>query len=155
MLISQVIIHWLPYINFINIADDYYYRAFSILSLIGKPSILIVDDDTAILHVFTKIFERKGYWVSVAEKGKDAIEKLSTTHYDVALVDFVLPDMEGTELFPLIKNSSPKTLRIMLSGKSCFDDKFNGADVFVAKPINPLKLLSIIDTKLRNRDSEE
>jgi len=125
------------------------------LSLIGKPSILIVDDDTAILHVFTKIFERKGYSVSVAEKGKDAIEKLSTKQYDVALVDFVLPDMEGIELFPLIRNSSPKTLRIMLSGKACFDDCVKGADVFVAKPINPVKLLSIIDTKLKNRDSEE
>lgn len=120
----------------------------------SKPSILIVDDDTAILHVFTKIFERKGFWVGVAEKGKDAIEKLSTKQYDVALVDFVLPDMEGTELFPLIKNSSPKTLRIMLTGKACLGDNFEGADVFVVKPINPVKLLSIIETKLKNRDSE-
>ena len=60
------------------------------------------------------------------------------------MVDFVLPDMEGTELFPLIKNSSPKTLKIMLTGKACFDDSVNGVDVFVTKPINPVTLLSII-----------
>ena len=120
----------------------------------GKPSILIVDDDTAILHIFTKIFERKGYKVTVAEKGKEAMEKLSINHYDVALIDFALPDMEGNKLFPLIKNASPKTLRIMLTGKTWLQGSIEGADVFVGKPINPEKLLSIIDTKLKNRDSE-
>ena len=120
----------------------------------SKPSILIVDDDPSILHVFTRIFERHGYCVAVAENGKEAIEKLNTKRYDVALVDFVLPDMEGTALFPLIKNSSTRTLRIMLSGNVCFGHDVKGADVFVAKPVNPIKLLNIIDTKLKNRDSE-
>ena len=120
----------------------------------SKPSILIVDDDITILGVFTKIFERKGYCVTVAEKGKEAIEKLSLNQYDVALIDFALPDMEGNELFPLIKNSSPNTLRIMLTGKTWLQGSVEGADVFVGKPVNPEKLLSIIDTKLKNRDSE-
>jgi DNA-binding response OmpR family regulator len=120
----------------------------------GKPSILIVDDDTAILHVFTRIFERKGYYVTVAERGKEAIEQLSINHYDVVLIDLALPDMEGNKLFPLIKNESPKTLRIMLTGKTWLQGSIDGADVFVGKPVNPEKLLSIIDTKLKNRDSE-
>jgi len=120
----------------------------------SKPTILIVDDDISILHGFTRIFERKGYSVVVAEKGKDAIEKINVNHYDVALVDLVLPDMEGTELLPLIENSSPKTLRIMLTGKARLGDRVKNADVFIEKPINPVKLLSIIDTKLKNRDSE-
>jgi len=64
----------------------------------SKPSILIVDDDIAILRVFTKIFERKGYSVDVAVKGKEAIQKLNINHYDVALIDLALPDMEGTKL---------------------------------------------------------
>jgi DNA-binding NtrC family response regulator len=120
----------------------------------SKPSILIVDDDKAILHVFTKIFEKNGYSVNVAEKGKEAIEKLNICHYDVALIDLSLPDMEGNELFPLIKNSSPKTLRIMLTGKTWLKNCIEGADAFVGKPVNPENLLSIIDTKLKNRDSE-
>jgi two-component system response regulator HydG len=125
------------------------------LLVTNKPSILIVDDDIAILHTFTKIFQRKGFLVTVAIKGKEAIEKLSINHYDVALVDFVLPDMEGNELFPLIKNSSPKTLTIMLTGKIGLQNSIEGAaDVFVGKPVNPDKLLSIINTKLKNRDTE-
>lgn len=120
----------------------------------SKPTILIVDDDVAILHTFSKIFQRKGYCVTVAEKGREAIEKLGCNHYDVALVDLVLPDIEGTELFPLIKNASPKTLKIMITGKSWLENSIQGADVFVGKPVNPEKLLNIIDTKLKNRDSE-
>jgi DNA-binding response OmpR family regulator len=104
--------------------------------------------------VFTRIFERKGYYVTVAERGKEAIEQLSINHYDVVLIDLALPDMEGNKLFPLIKNESPKTLRIMLTGKTWLQGSIDGADVFVGKPVNPEKLLSIIDTKLKNRDSE-
>ncbi len=129
------------------------FRCFGVF-ISSKPSILIVDDDTAILHVFTKIFERKGYMVTVAEKGKEAMEKLNINQYDVALIDFALPDMEGNALFPLIKNSSPKTLRIMLTGKTWLQGSIEGADAFVGKPVNPEKLLSIIETKLKNRDSE-
>ena len=43
----------------------------------------------------------------------------------------------------------------MLTGKLRVEDGLEGADVFVEKPINPNKLLSIIDTKLRNQDFEE
>lgn len=51
----------------------------------SKSSILIIDDDTAILRTFTRIFQRKGYCVSVAERGKDAVEKLSRNSYDVEI----------------------------------------------------------------------
>lgn len=122
--------------------------------LTGKPSIIIVDDDESILGVFTRIFERNGYDVTVASRGRDALQKLSLEQYDVALIDFSLPDMEGPTLFPAIKKSSPRTLRIILTGKTWLQDCVDGADVFVGKPVNPQKLLSIIDTELKNRDSE-
>lgn len=118
----------------------------------NKPSILIIDDDPGILSVFSRIFQRKGYTVTVAAKGKDAIEKLNSNRYDVALVDFRLPDMEGTDLFPLIQHTSPSTVKIMLTGKPLQD--IAGADVLVGKPVAPDALLSIIDCKLRNRNIE-
>jgi len=124
------------------------------LLIIGKPSVLIVDDDIAILHVFSKIFQRKGYSVQVAEKSAEAIEKLKLAKYDVALIDFGLPDMNGLDLFPLINNESPKTLKIMLTGKTWLLGSIEGADAFLGKPVNPDRLLSIIETKLKNRDVE-
>ncbi len=140
----------------INLINKPTYILLRILQLFiaDKPSILIIDDDTAILHVFSRIFQRKGYCVTVAEKGKDAIEKLSCNHYDVALIDLRLPDMEGTELFPLIQKLSPKTLKIMLTGKTLLQDSIEGADVLLKKPIQPEQLLSVIDSKLKNKNIE-
>jgi DNA-binding response OmpR family regulator len=124
------------------------------LFIAGKPTILIIDDDTAILRVFTKIFQRKGYCVTVAEKGGEAIEKIRLHQYDIAVIDFCLPDMEGTELFSVIKNASPNTVKIMLTGKNLFQGKIEGADVLIGKPINPDKLLSVIESKLKSGNIE-
>lgn len=120
-----------------------------------KPAILIVDDDVSILRVFRRIFESKGYTVTVAEKGCDALEKLHSGRFDVALVDFGLPDMEGTRLLPEIQKKSPGALRIMLTGKTHLESQVKDADVFIGKPVNPEKLLSIIDTKIRDKALEE
>jgi CheY-like chemotaxis protein len=119
---------------------------------ISKPSILIIDDDTTILRVFSRVFEHKGYKVTVAAKGAEAIQKLHEDYFDVALVDFRLPDMEGTELLPVIGKSSPQTIKIMLSGNNL--QGVAGADALLGKPIDPERLLSVIESKLRNRDIE-
>ncbi len=114
----------------------------------SKASILIVDDDVAILHVFSRIFQNKGYIVTVAKKGTEAIEKINANKFDVALVDLGLPDMEGDKLFPFINSISPQTVKIMLTGKIELRDSIEGADVFIEKPVAPEKLLSIINSKL-------
>ncbi len=120
----------------------------------NKPSILIIDDDTAILRTFTKIFQLKGFCVAVAEKGKEAMEKISSSHFDVALIDLCLPDMEGTALFPLIRRTSPNTVKIVLTGKMLGQNNIEGADALLGKPIAPDELLSVIDSKLKKRNME-
>jgi DNA-binding NtrC family response regulator len=101
-----------------------------------------------------RIFQRNGYNVTVVARGDEALEKLNTNRFDVALIDFCLPDMEGTKLFPMIEHSSPNTLKIMWSGKIAATEHIAGADAIVGKPIQPDKLLSIIDNKLKNRNIE-
>jgi DNA-binding NtrC family response regulator len=127
-------------------------EAFGHLLIPGRPSILIIDDDASILNVFSRILQRKGYIVTVAAKGVDAIEKISQNHFDVALIDFCLPDMEGIELFPVIEHKSPGTIKIMLTGKPLSGIK--GADVLLGKPVAPDALLGIIDSKLKDRNME-
>lgn len=119
-----------------------------------KPLLLIVDDDPSILRVFSKIFQRKGFLVSEAKNGAEAVKKLHANRYDVTLVDFGLPDIEGSELFPVIDKLCPNTIKIMLTGKTYLEGTVKGADVFVGKPVSPEKLLGIIDTKLKQRDME-
>jgi two-component system response regulator HydG len=127
---------------------------FSYLFNPNKPSILIIDDDLGILNVFKRIFQRSGYSVTVAAKGTEAIEKLNGSHFDVALIDFCLPDMEGTELFPFIQHASPNAVKIMLTGKAIGVGCVEGVDALVGKPIQPDKLLSLIDSKLKDRNME-
>jgi DNA-binding NtrC family response regulator len=115
----------------------------------SKLSVLIIDDDIGILKSFKRIFQLKGFDVSVAQTGRQAIEQINASHFDVALIDLCLPDMEGTALFPLIKQD---TLKIMISGEAL--DDVNGADILIGKPIQPEKLLSIIDSKLKGKDIE-
>ncbi|MEE8571076.1 MAG: response regulator, partial [Candidatus Bathyarchaeia archaeon] len=63
-----------------------------------KKSILVVDDDKAILKYAKGILELEGYDVDVAETGFDAMEKSSTRYYNLVLLDIMLPDIQGTEL---------------------------------------------------------
>ncbi len=114
---------------------------------------MIIDDDSSILNVFTRIFTKKGYAVTVAEKGTDAIAKIEASHFDVAIVDLVLPDMEGTQLFPHIQKTSPSTVKIMLTGQA-IHGQVRGFDLLVEKPVKPEVLFSLIETKLKNRNIE-
>jgi DNA-binding response OmpR family regulator len=124
------------------------------LIFLSKPSILIIDDDKAILHTLSRIFERNNYNVEVAAKGAEAIEKLSSSHFDVALIDYCLPDMEGTDLFEPITKASPKTLKIMLTGRAHEVNTVTGLDALLSKPVQPSQLLSLIDSKLKDRNIE-
>jgi two-component system NtrC family response regulator len=113
-----------------------------------------VDDDLAILRTFTRILERKGYLVTAAARGIDAKNKLANDHFDVALIDLRLPDMEGTELFPYIQQSSRKTIKIVITGQTQRLSSIKGADASVAKPVDPTRLLSIIDSKIKLKSLE-
>ncbi len=137
-----------------DILEDTYSRGFYCLFITSQPSIIIIDDDTAILRTLSRVFQRNGYSVTAVEMGKEAMEKISSHHYDIALIDLCLADMEGTELFPLINDTSPNTLKIMLTGKSLLENCIEGADALLEKPISPDNLLSIIGSKLKNRNIE-
>jgi DNA-binding NtrC family response regulator len=79
-------------------------------------TILVVDDDKSILRTFTRILQKNGYEIDSAETGKEAIEKACSRHYDLALVDIRLPDMDGTDLLAKIKEQLQNTIKIMITG---------------------------------------
>ena len=64
----------------------------------GKKRIIVIDDDKSILRTFTRILQKNGYEIDVAETGKEALEKSKKKPYDLALIDIRLPDMDGTDL---------------------------------------------------------
>ena len=119
-----------------------------------KRTMLVVDDDRAILKVFSRIFEKNGYSVATAETGREAAEKLETHNYDAALLDLRLPDMSGADLLPRMREISPKMVKIIITGMpedNSDEVERSGADAFLSKPVEPEFLLNVLDIKLREK----
>ena len=116
-------------------------------------SVLVVDDDRAILRTFTRILQRAGFSTETAENGKEALVKIQTRTYDVALIDMILGDSNGLDLLPKIEECSPKTVMIIITGADSTEKRNeaskNGADAYLTKPVNPETLLNVFQEKLK------
>jgi DNA-binding response OmpR family regulator len=119
-----------------------------------KKTILVVDDDKSILRTFTRILQKSGYEIDVAETGKEAMEKAESRHYDLALVDIRLPDMDGTDLLAKLKKQLEPTVKIMITGFPSLETGVKaldeGADAYLVKPVKPQELLMLLEEKLKN-----
>jgi DNA-binding NtrC family response regulator len=82
----------------------------------NKHRILIVEDDENIRKTLENILQQKGYETDTAKTGKEAEQKAKEKIYNLALLDIKLPDMEGTELLAKLQESSPKMMKIMVTG---------------------------------------
>jgi DNA-binding NtrC family response regulator len=120
--------------------------------------ILVVDDDETIRTTMKAILEDEGYLVDLAGTGKEAIEKTQNTNYNVALLDIRLPDIEGIELLKLMKESVPKTRKIMVTGYPSMQNAISAlnkdADAYLLKPVDIDKLLNIVKEQLEAQDNE-
>ena len=121
--------------------------------------ILVVDDDRAILQSMMTILQEKGYDVDTAETGREAIEKSARSVFNMALLDIKLPDMEGTELLVKMHQTTPRMMKIMITGypslKTAVDAINLGADSYLLKPVNPKDLLKVVEEKLREQSEAE
>lgn len=122
----------------------------------GEPArILVVDDDEGIRKTLATILEDQGYVVDTAENGKEAIEKSNIKFYNLALIDIRLPDMEGTKLLASMKETTPKMVKIIVTGYPALQNAVEavnkGADGYVLKPMNIDVLLATIDEHLKKQ----
>jgi DNA-binding response OmpR family regulator len=122
----------------------------------SKKTILVVDDDKSILRTFTRILQKSGYEIDVAETGREAMDKAENQHYDLALVDIRLPDMDGTDLLAKLKRQLQNTVKIMITGFPSLETGVKaldeGADAYLVKPVKPQELLLLLEEKLKNRE---
>jgi len=116
-----------------------------------KKTVLLIDNEESIRKAFTGILEKAGYLVDTAETGQKALEKAQAKHYDVALIDIKLPDMEGTDLLLKLPKKS-EMVKIIITGFSTMENGVKaadcGADDFLVKPVKPQELLNAIKERL-------
>ncbi len=120
--------------------------------------ILVVDDDETIRTTMKAILEDEGYIVDLAATGKEAIQKTHEKTYNVALLDIRLPDMEGVELLKLMKDTVPRTRKIMVTGYPSMQNAIGAlnknADVYLLKPVDIEKLLNTVREQLKAQENE-
>ena len=124
-----------------------------------KKNILVVDDDESIATSIKAILQAEGYSVDVAKTGREAIEKSKTKFYNLALLDIILPDMEGTKLLTQIHGTTPTMMKIMVTGYPSLENAVEavnlGADAYVMKPVKPDELLKVVGKKLKEQEEAE
>jgi CheY-like chemotaxis protein len=86
-------------------------------------NIMIVDDEPAILGVLSSLLTSKGYKVSTANSGQDALERLKTIKPDLMLIDFFMPTISGRALAEKMRaDPSLKDIRIIFITAASFSD---------------------------------
>ncbi|MBQ9459378.1 MAG: response regulator transcription factor [Oscillospiraceae bacterium] len=116
--------------------------------------VLVLEDESSIRGFIVINLERAGYEVIEAETGEEALEKLAENpDTRVALLDIMLPGIDGIEVCRRIRMSDPHIGIIMLSARSQEMDKvtglMTGADDYVTKPFSPAELTARVDALLR------
>lgn len=114
--------------------------------------ILVVDDEQSIADLIELYLQNENYHIFKYYSGKKALDSLTKNHYDLAILDVMMPDLDGFSLLKEIRKHYYFPV-IMLTAKNNDLDKINGltlgADDYLTKPFNPLELAARVKTQLR------
>ncbi|HRE31264.1 MAG TPA: response regulator, partial [Candidatus Berkiella sp.] len=113
-------------------------------NMIPKESILSVDDDPTFLEIISFYLKHSGYIVFKAKNGKEALEIFEQQLPDLILCDLYMPGMSGLELIRILKDKSPNTPVIVISGEGKMEDAISalrlGAWDYIVKPFEHFAL---------------
>lgn len=108
--------------------------------------ILLIDGEIQLCKSLKEFLRNENYIVDYVHEGLSGINNILRNHYDIILLDIMLPDMNGIEVMTYIRGKYISTPIMILTAKNKITDKINGfdngADDYLTKPFNPEELLA-------------
>ncbi len=124
----------------------------------ASEKILIVDDDRNICRLVTLYLSNAGYTAVSCHDGSDALNQIRSAHFDLILLDLMIPSINGWEVCKLIKSEYDIPI-IMVTARDMIDDKLAGfdagADDYIVKPFEPKELVARVKARLKTHTPGE
>lgn len=118
-------------------------------------TILCIEDEQEMIDLIRLILSRRGFEILGANGGKEGLETIRREHPDLVLLDLMMPEMDGWEVYQQMKaDSATRDIPvIVVTAKAQSIDKVLGlhiakVDDYIAKPFSPQELLNSVDTVL-------
>lgn len=115
--------------------------------------ILIAEDDRELCRLFSHVLIKNGFSVTSVFNGKEALEAVEKTYFDVIISDIMMPVMDGYEFVRTLRDSGNMTPVMMITAKDAFDDMrmgfLSGTDDYMVKPVNINEMVLRVGALLR------
>lgn len=119
--------------------------------------LLIIDDDNKLLELLKEYFDKNNFECDTAELPSEGLKKISKNHYDLIILDVMLPEMDGFEVCKQIRKQHDVPI-VMLTAKGETTDRIVGleigADDYVSKPFEPRELLARVNAIIRRNERQ-
>ncbi|MGN0690381.1 MAG: response regulator transcription factor [Oscillospiraceae bacterium] len=121
--------------------------------------ILVAEDDTSLRRVLVSILQKNNYSVEAVDNGGDALNYLCSGLFDAAILDIMMPVMDGVSVLVNARKEHNTTPVLLLTAKSEIDDKINGLDSgandYLTKPFDMRELLARLRVLTRKSDVQQ
>jgi CheY-like chemotaxis protein len=116
-------------------------------------SVLVIDDDPALRVMLDKALTSAGHDVTTVENGEAALEMLAREHFDLLIIDYMLPGITGLDVLKMARVNHPALMAIMITAFPTDEVQASaaalGVHAFVTKPFSVVQIIKTCDEAIR------